>query len=69
MRYVKDSDFAPKLVIGYGNNPEDTEKLRASVKERCPEHDIDLIRITSVIGVHTGPEVLGIGVTKDYSKI
>lgn len=69
MRYVKDSDFAPKLVIGYGNNPEDAKKLRASVKERCPEHDIDLIRINSVIGVHTGPEVLGIGITKDYSKI
>ena len=66
---MKDLGFAPKLVISYGNNPEDAEKLRASVKEICPEHNIDLIRINSVIGVHTGPEVLGIGVTKDYSKI
>ncbi len=69
MEYVKNSGFASKLVIGYGNNPEDAKKLRASVKERCPEHDIDLIRINSVIGVHTGPKVLGIGITKDYSKI
>lgn len=69
MGHVERLDYPTKIVIGYGNNPEEAEKLRTSVQENYPENEIDLIRIDSVIGVHTGPEVLGIGVTKDYTKI
>ncbi len=61
-------DYPVKLAVGYGNNPAEAEKLRSAVQEKYPDHEMDFIRIDSVIGVHTGPEVLGICATKDYTK-
>lgn len=68
LNHIETLDFPTKIVVGYGNNPDEAEELRQSVLEKYPEHTIDLIRIDSVIGVHTGPEVLGICATKDYTK-
>lgn len=65
--YIDGLGYPTKIAVGYGNNPKDAEKLRESLQEKYPQHAIEVIRISSVIGVHTGPEVLGICATRDYT--
>lgn len=69
INFIDSLDYSTKIVVGYGNNPEKAEMLRASIHHKYPQQEIELIRIDSVIGVHTGPKVLGICATKDYSLV
>ncbi|PJF40505.1 MAG: DegV family protein [Chloroflexi bacterium] len=50
-----------KLAIGHGNNPEGAQQLQDLLADIAPPDTI-LFSITPVIGVHSGPGVVGVGV-------
>lgn len=67
--YIDNLDYPIRMDVGYGGNIELAQNVKESFEEKYPGHDMKLIPINSIIGVHAGPEVIGIAVTPDYSKI
>jgi len=66
---VEASDLPVKISIGHGDYIEVAQAARDRLLERYPKQKIEIQRLTSVLGVHAGPELLGIAVTPDYSHI
>lgn len=64
---IEDLDAPFKLTVVHGNVPQQAEKVRSRMEACYPNQEIELESLTSVIGVHTGPEVIGIMITPDYS--
>lgn len=51
------------LAVCHGGAPELGEQVAAYMKEQLPEHELFLFgQISPVLGVHTGPGLIGIGV-------
>ena len=46
------------LVIHYGDNEESAKKLSAKLKAALNIRHLSIIRLTPVLGVHTGPEII-----------
>ncbi|MBE5923366.1 MAG: DegV family protein [Lachnospiraceae bacterium] len=69
---VNESPDDYEIVIGYGYDYDEAVEFRkelvASLKEYSNKDDIDLFQIGAMIGVHTGPYPLGIGLLKKYDK-
>ncbi|MCR5701627.1 MAG: DegV family protein [Lachnospiraceae bacterium] len=69
---VNESPDDYEIVIGYGYDYDEAvgfrEELIASLKEYSNKGDIDLFQIGAMIGVHTGPYPIGIGLIKKYDK-
>lgn len=51
-----------EVAIAYGTNAQDAEMMRRRIEAALPHATIRVIRIGPVIGVHAGPNVLGLGV-------
>lgn len=69
---VNESPDDYEIVVGYGYDYDEAVEFRkelvASLKEYSNKDDIDLFQIGAMIGVHTGPYPLGIGLLKKYDK-
>jgi len=55
----------PRIVeaaVAYSTNPQDGEELCQRLREALPGVSINMTRLGPVLGVHTGPGVLGVGV-------
>ncbi len=61
-----------EIVIGYGYDYEEAVEFRKELIESLSEYssktDIGIFQIGAMIGVHTGPYPLGIGLVKKYDK-
>lgn len=61
-------DYPMKVDVAHGNIIEQAEQLKRSLLEKWPEQNSQIHRLSSVIGVHTGPEIIGFTATPDYTK-
>lgn len=67
--YLDELDYPIQMDVGYGSNLELAESVKKSFEKEYPGHEMKLIPIDGIVGVHAGPEVIGIAITPDYSKI
>lgn len=69
---IKESPDNYIIVVGYGYDYEEAkmfrEELLKSLKEYSNITDIPIFQIGAMIGVHTGPYPLGIGLLRRYDK-
>ena len=66
--YTDKLDYPFHLDIAHGNVPEMMAELKADVEEAYPEHKIQTHVLTSVIGAHSGPDIVGIFIAPDLTK-
>ena len=61
-----------EIVIGYGYDYDEAVEFRKelidSLSEYSSKNDIDIFQIGAMIGVHTGPYPLGIGLIRKFDK-
>jgi len=63
MREQLKNKFKNELVditIHYGNNLEKAKELQAKVEQDLNVNTIDLVKLTPVLGIHTGPEMFAL---------
>lgn len=69
---IKESPDDYQIVIGYGYDYEEAvefkKELLASLQTYSNVHDVDIFQIGAMIGVHTGPYPLGIGLIRKYDR-
>lgn len=58
--YTDKLDYPFQLDIAHGNAPEMVAELKEAVEEAYPEHTIKTHVLTSVIGAHSGPDIVGV---------
>lgn len=63
---IEGADFPVRIDIAHGNVPDLAAEFKEELKERFPNKDIQINVLSSVIGVHSGPEILGLVITPDY---
>ena len=63
--YTNQLDYPFHLDIAHGNVPEMAAELKETLKEIYPDHDIQTHILTSVIGAHSGPDIVGIFIAPD----
>lgn len=51
-----------EVVVGYSTNPQDAEEMKRRMAAVLPQVNVYVTRVGPVIGVHSGPGVLGVGV-------
>lgn len=65
--YFNHLDYPAKIDVAHGSIPKDAEKTLRQLLERYPDQESKIYRLASVIGVHTGAEILGYTITPKYS--
>jgi len=69
---IKESPDDYQIVIGYGYDYEEAvefkKELLASLQTYSNVNDVDIFQIGAMIGVHTGPYPLGIGLIRKYDR-
>lgn len=69
---MKESPDDYQIVIGYGYDYEEAvefkKELLASLQTYSNVKDVDIFQIGAMIGVHTGPYPLGIGLIRKYDR-
>lgn len=69
---IKESPDDYKLVIGYGYDYSEAESFReellASLKTYSNIKDVEIFQIGAMIGVHTGPYPIGVGLIRKYDR-
>ena len=66
--YTDKLDYPFHLDIAHGNVPEMVAELKADVEESFPNHTIQTHILTSVIGAHSGPDIVGIFIAPDLTN-
>ena len=66
--YTDTLDYPFQLDIAHGNAPEMVAELKEAVEEAFPERPIKTHVLTSVIGAHSGPDIVGIFIAPDLTK-
>ncbi len=66
--YTDKLDYPFQLDIAHGNAPEMVAELKEAVEEAFPEHPIETHVLTSVIGAHSGPDIVGIFIAPDLNN-
>jgi len=56
----KFGDKEIEVTIHYGNNIEKAESLKSKIKQELNIKTIDLVQLTPVLGIHTGPNMFAI---------
>ncbi|MDY0139082.1 MAG: DegV family protein, partial [Candidatus Izemoplasmatales bacterium] len=46
------------LIIHFGNNEDEAKELAEKLKSNLNIRNISIVRLTPVLGVHTGPEII-----------
>lgn len=69
---IKESPDDYEIVVGYGYDYEEAlefrDELVKSLSEYSTKKDVDIFQIGAMIGVHTGPFPLGIGLIRKYDR-
>lgn len=69
---IKESPENYEIVVGYGYDYEEAlefrDELVKSLSEYSTKKDVDIFQIGAMIGVHTGPFPLGIGLIRKYDR-
>lgn len=69
---IKESPDDYEIVIGYGYDYEEAVEFRKelleSLKTYSNKTEIDIFQIGAMIGVHTGPYPLGVGLIRKYDR-
>lgn len=69
---IKESPEDYEIVVGYGYDYEEAlefrDELVKSLSEYSTKKDVDIFQIGAMIGVHTGPFPLGIGLIRKYDR-
>ena len=69
---INESPDDYQIVIGYGYDYEEAvefkKELLASLQTYSNVNDVDIFQIGAMIGVHTGPYPLGIGLIRKYDR-
>lgn len=60
VEYTETLEYPFILDVAHGNVPEDAEKVRQTLQETFPDKEINMHLLTSVIGAHSGPEIIGV---------
>ena len=64
--YFDKLKYPAKIDVAHGNMMEAAEEKLADLMNRYPEQKSTIYRLASVIGVHTGPGILGYTITPEY---
>lgn len=67
-KYVDNVSGPIKVDVAHGNYIEVAEEVRERLVNKYPELKSQVHRLAGVIGVHTGPEIVGFTIAPDYSK-
>lgn len=67
--YADSLDYPFHLDIAHGNVPEMAAEVKADLEEIYPGRQIKTHILTSVIGAHSGPDIIGIFIAPDLSEI
>ncbi|MDE6761546.1 MAG: DegV family protein [Lachnospiraceae bacterium] len=69
---IKESPDDYEIVIGYGYDYEEAVEFRKEILESLKTYskktEIDIFQIGAMIGVHTGPYPLGVGLIRKYDR-
>lgn len=60
IEYTETIDYPFHLDVAHGNIPEIAEEVRGLLLEKYPDQKINIHLLTSVIGAHSGPNIVGI---------
>ena len=60
----KFKDQLVDITIHYGNNLEKAKSLKTKIEKEMNTNSIDLVQLTPVLGIHTGPEMFALIVKK-----
>ncbi len=66
--YTETLDYPFILDVAHGNVPEEAEKVRQELQEKFPNKEINMHLLTSVIGAHSGPEIIGVFVAPKITE-
>lgn len=66
--YADGLDYPFHLDIAHGNVPEMAAEVKADLEAVFPNHRIHIDVLTSVIGAHSGPDIVGIFLAPDLSE-
>ena len=67
-KYVDNVSNPIKIDVAHGDYRLVAEEVRERLVNKYPELKSQIHRLAGVIGVHTGPEIVGFTMTPDYSK-
>lgn len=67
--YIDALDYPVIIEVAHGNIIETAEQFRDRLVQKYPEQEGRIHRLTGVIGVHSGPEIIGLTLTPDYEKM
>lgn len=67
-KYVDNVSNPIKIDVAHGDYRLVAEEVRERLVNKYPELKSQIHRLAGVIGVHTGPEIVGFTITPDYSK-
>jgi len=59
-QHIESIDYPFHIDIAHGNIPEVAEDIRLRLTNIYPDHEIKLHLLTSVIGAHSGPNIVGV---------
>lgn len=66
--YTDKLDYPFHIDIAHGNVPEMATELKEALEEIYPEHTIDTHILTSVIGAHSGPDIVGVFIAPNLNN-
>lgn len=64
--YMDYLDYPAKIDVAHGNILELANTFKDKLSKKLPDQRSEIHRLSSVIGVHTGPEIIGFTFTPDY---
>lgn len=64
--YMDSLDYPAKIDVAHGNILELANTFKDKLSKKLPDQRSEIHRLSSVIGVHTGPEIIGFTFTPDY---
>lgn len=67
--YIETLDSPFHLDVAHGNVPELAEEVRTALKQQYPNQEINTHLLTSVIGAHSGPEIVAITIAPNLSEM
>ena len=59
---------AREMAVGYSTNPQEAEELRQRLAAAYPKANIVMTRVGPVLGAHTGPGVMGVGLIEEEEQ-
>lgn len=58
--YTASLDYPYCVDVAHGNLSEEADEIRTELQKRYPNHEINKHLLTSVIGAHSGPDIIGV---------